>query len=604
MLKRVDDLLGAKPAPAIAYEPVSDPIGRVGAIGDGRTLALVRDDGSIPYLCWPRFDAPSMLHAMLSGDAAAHAAFTFDRTTEAGEQAYEPSTNVLSTRFERAVLTDAMAVDGPQALVRVVEATGTVRLGFHIGPRPDHGRREAVLRTIGPNAVRVGGGEPFAVAASFPLRVDGAAIVGDATMDAGDRHWVAFFDPRSAFDPDRFDPAETLEAARAHWRERAARLSYDGAGRAVIERSALALALLEDRRSGALMAAGTFGFPEAPNGARNWDYRYAWTRDTAFAASAAARAGLAEDAARWLRFAVMENSACERSPLRIMQTADGEAAPDEHELKGWQGLFDARPVLVGNDAEHQLQLDMFGEVIVAMQALADGGHRFEPDVLERVRELLDWLKVHWRDADSSIWELRGGEKRYLFSALMCWRAFTEATPLFERHGAVPDAAWAGYADKAAAAIRADYWCPNRESYMQTSECSVVDAAVVMMRVCGFLGADDPRWLSSKKAVREDLLRPHPDPWGLLRFPHDADDGFAKDEGTFVLCTGWWIHALWMDGDRDEARAAWARLLDHVPATGIMSEEVGEDGILLGNIPQAFSHAALIDCALLMDGAEA
>ena len=583
MLKLLEDALCAPDVEAPWVEG-ENPIARLGAIGDGRTVALVRDDTSIPYLCWPLLDSPPVLDAILSGDAWCHAVFTLDGVIVGGRQRYLDGTNVLQTVLERngarVVVTDAMPLADTQRLWRrVVCEQGTVRLGFHLGHRSC---------------------EAFGASASFALERTGHGLRGDVALKEGDAAWVAFHHPdKTPSVP--FDPSPSIERTSLLWRERIAALRYEGPRRALVERSILAMWLCERVATGGLAAAATFAFPEAPGGERNWDYRYAWVRDTALAARAAARAGLTEDAMRWLRFVVMENDDCERSPIRLMQTLDAGPVPDERTLRGYRGLMDARPVQVGNGAESQLQLDIFGEIMLALRTLGECGVAVEADMLAKVRSLLGWLKVHWNDPDSSIWELRGGEKRYLFSALMAWIAFRDATHVFETNGETPDPAWSGYADKIAVTIRRDYWCPKQESYMQTSECSVVDAAVVMMRLCGFLEGDDPRWHASKRAIRRDLLRPDPDPHGLLRYPHHAADGFTSDEGTFMLCTGWWVQALWLDGERDEARATFEAMIARLGPTGLASEEIGENGELWGNVPQMFSHAAIVDCVLTLYG---
>jgi GH15 family glucan-1,4-alpha-glucosidase len=401
-------------------------------------------------------------------------------------------------------------------------------------------------------------------------------------------------------EPEARDASDLLALAnsaiietRQFWKDAIGSLDCQGAYAGTVERSMLTLSMLDMRRHGTLAAAGTFGFPESINGKRNWDYRYAWVRDSALVAETAARCGMVEEALGWVRSVLIENKSCDRSPLRLMMALDGSDVDDETVLESWPGYLDSTPVQIGNEASGQLQLDIFGELIMALLTLAKHGAVIDDDMLARTIELLDWLVENWRRPDSSIWELRGSEKHYLFSRLMSWVAFRDGVALMRHHQReVPDS-WVTTQSLISQDIEDNFWCPDRNCYMQTNQLPNADSAMIFMRVVGYLNKGDERWEASKSYLRKELVKQE----GVLRFPHDADDGFEKNEGTFVLCTTWWIEALWLDGEKEEAVARYERLLSRVGTTGIMAEELGEDGRQLGNLPQAFSHAGLISAAL-------
>ena len=571
-----------------------DPIARLLFVGDQRTVCAIDADGSIPLLSFPNLDSPTIFSAVLSGSGGSAMSFRTNPTSEPAEREIIDRTNRIITRLrcgDRSwEIEDFMVPGGAPLLVRRITATrGPLDATLAAAPAPDYERAKPEFEVHAPHCIGFeNAGNAVVINASFALTVDGDRIEGHITLDEGQSGWIAIADrPQDSLDIDAL-----RERTDAFWNTASTPSKASGPLSHSMRRQALSVGLLHNAANGGVAAAGTLGFPEAPGGTRNWDYRFVWVRDSAIGAKAMARIGFTELAKQWLRFVLLNNSSCDRSPLNLMLTMDGDVVDGETELDHFEGMLGAQPVRVGNEAGGQLQLDIFGELAFALCALCENGERPDDVLLDRFAELLDWLADNWNSPDSSIWELRGDEKHYLFSRLMCWVAFRDAQAIFGMCDRKSDPRWKQLEDDIAANIRENFWCDETSSYMQTSDCSVVDAAVIAMRLFGFLHADDPRWQQSKQEIRKQLVKPT----GVLRYPHHADDGFDSDDGTFVLCTCWWIEVLWMDGEQGEARAIYDALASRFPH-GQMSEEVGEDGRLLGNMPQLFSHAGMIEAAL-------
>ncbi len=571
-----------------------DPIARLLFIGDQRTVCAVDADGSIPLFCFPDVDSPTIFSAALSGSEQSALTFRTEPASEPTGRELIDGTNRLVTSLRSGdgkwEIEDFMVPGNTSLLVRQITAiSGNLDITITAAVAPDYERATPRFRTHGPRSISVVNTETeITFSASFALETHGTSITGTITLDEGESAWLAMGDqPIDTLDID------TLRAeADAFWQGFSTPSGDSQPLSLFMQRQVLSAGLLHSAEHGAVAAAGTFGFPEAANGERNWDYRFVWVRDSAVGAKAMAHIGFASLARDWLRFVLLSNSSCDRSPLNLMLKIDGGTVDPETTLDHFDGMLGAQPVRVGNEAGGQLQLDIFGELAFALRALCESGEQPDDAMLDRFAELLDWLSDNWNRPDSSIWELRGDENHYLFSRLMCWVAFRDAQVIFGICDRNVNPRWAELETEIAADIRERFWCAKTASYMQTSDCSVVDAAVIAMRLFGFLGKNDERWQQSKLEIRKQLVKPA----GVLRYPHHADDGFDSNDGTFVLCTCWWIEVLWMDGETDEARTIFDDLLLRFP-DGQMSEEVGEDGRLLGNMPQLFSHAGMIEVAL-------
>ncbi|MEL7272693.1 MAG: glycoside hydrolase family 15 protein [Pseudomonadota bacterium] len=573
-----------------------NPLRHMGAIGDQHTLALIAADGTLPYLCWPRLDSPSLFSALISSQTGSRISIAA-KGLEPHAQTYRAATNILETTLagDRGTLTitDFMVPGDRPLLYRWLRCTqGTVHASMHIAPAPDYERQPSVFQRISKECLSC-------QTPTVPLIIHGSGALAqtdnrvELTMDlrAGDDAWLALTDTQET----PTHPRHHLPLVETFWADWLERFDLPKHHRPIVERAVLAFGLLHMRTFGSVAAAGTFGLPEAPGGERNWDYRFTWARDAALAAQVAARLGATDIAHQWIDAVMLQSAPCERSPLNLMLALDGTPVDSETKLSHFAGLFNAQPVRIGNEASGQLQLDIFGELVLSLQALIESSETIAENTLDRLYDLLEWLSDNWNTPDSSIWELRGEEKHYLFSRLMCWIAFRDGPSLLETAGRTVPKHWHGLCRTIAQNIHDQFWCPKQKSYMQTSQCSVADAAVICLRLYGLLAKYDERWQQSKACIRQHLVLPE----GVLRYPTGADDGFQSDDNSFVLCTCWWIEVLIMDGERTEAEEMFTHLCTSFGSTGLASEEIGEGGLLLGNIPQLFSHMGMVRAALAL-----
>ena len=614
------------------HPQVRNDIAELGAVSDGQTIGLVNVRGDLTYLCWPLLDSPSLFGGLLREDAREALYIDADEPVEPVSQLYRGHSDILDTHVTVGgvdlTITDMMArVPLTRAFLRRYRAGDRpVRFSTMVRPGFDYGRATHEVckegRTATANFIALSPdcatdsaeGESIDVAVLSPdpvaavkgTRGLGEAVVVTHELAPHEETWVALAMPYDvdAITPDLFRRAE--EGIRQDERELIETSIYRGPDEDIVLRSAATLRMLECRHERAsqkppgIAAAGTFSLPEAHKGERNYDYRFVWTRDASLCAEAMTKLGFGEQARSWVEFAVDRNGSASRQPLALMRTLSACDVPnDEKQPDGFTGLYHAQPVRIGNAAAGQLQLDVFGALLLAAHALQRHEIALKASTRERLAEAVDWLVDHWNAKDSSIWEMRSGEEHYLFSRLMCWIAFDRALDMNLEITDERRARW----DEAREAVRDDietrFWCPDTRSYMQTPHFAFVDSAAVYMRLSGFLDDGNERWLGTKRAVREKLMTVT----GLLRYPDDVDDGFETKDNPFILCTCWWIEALVMDGEVAEARLLFDMLRDRLGPTMLASEEIDEQGRLMGNIPQGFSHLGLINAALALAKAE-
>ncbi len=591
-----------------------------GLIGDLQTAALVTDTGTIDWFCLPRFDAPSVFASLLDADKGGHFQIAPQQDGYVTKQLYLPDTAVLITRFMTAdgvgELLDFMPPITGRAtdrhrLVRILRvARGTMDFAMDLQPRFDYARAKHKVELTDHGAVFTAPdlrltvhmvGSPSGRNGAA-LHRDGRGVRGTWSLREGDTAGVIIESMAGA--PRRVQVAELnrlLAETSRFWRDWLHKSTYRGRWREVVARSAMTLKLLTYAPTGAPVAAATAGLPEEPGGERNWDYRYTWVRDGSFSIYALLGLGYVEEAAAfgaWLRDRVSQQAGERSGPLRIMYRVDGSSDLDEEilgHLEGWRG---AKPVRIGNGAADQLQLDIYGEALDAM-ALADSRGLFlAHQGWLAVSEMIDWLADHWDQPDEGIWETRGGRKDFTYGRFQSWIALDRAIRLAEHHGRPANLErWTMERDRVYHQIMERGWNPKVKAFTQHYESDVLDSSLLMMPLQGFISPKDPMWLSTLRAMDDSLVS---DSLVYRYNPSMTPDGLRGNEGTFSLCTFWYVDALARAGRPEEAALVFEKMHTYANHLGLYSEEIGQTGEQLGNFPQAFSHLALIDAAINLD----
>ena len=580
------------------------PIESYGLIGDLRTAALVGSDGSIDWFCPGRFDSPSVFAAILDADRGGR--FRIAPTIPcSSKQLYLPDTAILLTRFYShsgvGEVSDVMPVDlTPCAVVRRVDVVrGTVEFRMQCRPALDYGRAGHRLDLGNPRVARFTGERGFGteLASSLPMSSQGPAAECRFTLRAGESAWFVLQPSGAGERWSEEAVAGALDQTRDFWRGWLRQTNYDGRWREMVQRSVITLKLCTYAPTGAMVASPTCSLPETLGGTRNWDYRYAWMRDSAFTAFAFLRLGFYDEALKFSDW--LEDRCRETDPgdpqLQIVYAVDGGRDLTEHELPHLEGYLGSRPVRVGNGAYDQLQLDVYGELMDAVY-LTNKQEPISWELWRNLRRLLDWLGDNWNQPDEGIWEVRGGRRHFVYSRLMCWVAFERAMRIQAQRGLPADTiTWRTHRDAIYEEIMTRGWSPDRRSFIQYYGGDVLDASNLLMPLVKFIGPRDPRMLSTLDAIQRDLVS------DSLVYRYDprrsADDGLGgAEEGSFSLCSFWLVECLTRAGRLEEARLVFEKMLTYASDLGLFAEEVGDTGQALGNYPQAFTHLGLISAA--------
>jgi GH15 family glucan-1,4-alpha-glucosidase len=587
-----------------------------GVIGDLNTVALVSLDGTIDYMCAPRFDSPTLFAALLDEGKGGSFALAPVLDDVRRKQMYLPDTNVLLTRFLSphgvGEVSDFMPVNGDGAAHRVVRRAkavrGTLRFRMRCAPRFDYARGTHRVEVDGGNALFVPDAPGFKTVrllSTVPLAADGADVFAEFELRAGES--ASFVLERARTGAPSPAEAEGYVAAAFKetvnfWREWIGKSTYQGRWRDEVHRSALVLKLLTSRRHGSLIAAPTFGLPERVGGVRNWDYRYTWIRDAAFTLYALIRLGFTDetgDFIAWIEQRCAEWEPGASHPLQAVYGIDGRHELPETELDHLAGYRGSRPVRIGNAAYPQLQLDIYGALMDAVYLYDKYGAPVSHDFWANLTRLVDWVCDNWRTPDEGIWEVRGGKREFLHSRVLCWVAVDRAVRLAQRRSLpAPLVRWLSVRDEIYRDVWEGFWDPRLGAFVQHRGGGAVDASVLLMPLLRFVSPTDPRWLSTLRAVGRDLL----DDSLVFRYrPGDAaPDGFAEGEGTFSICSFWYVECLSRSGDVQQARFLFEKMLGYSNHLGLYAEELGASGEQLGNFPQAFTHLALISAAFDLD----
>ncbi|MCC6660814.1 MAG: glycoside hydrolase family 15 protein [Phycisphaerales bacterium] len=601
------------------------PIEQYGVIGNMRSAALISAAGSIDWLCLPHFDSPSAFGAILDDRIGGRFRVGTRHESVSVKQFYWPDTNILVTRFHTAggvaEMLDFMPVGRKPGsrrphLIRYCRGVyGEVELEMECRPAFDYARAGHALHLAAGGGVFDSPALKLALSSSVPLAADGPAAGAKFRLGPGDA---------AAFALTTIEPGDTtippVPAGRAdelfhetllYWRRWVGKCRYTGRWREMVRRSALLLKLLTFEPTGAIVAAPTCSLPSPIGGERNWDYRYTWVRDAAFTVYALMRVGFPDEAKafiRWLSDRAHEMG--EGGMVQPLYGIDGRHRVDEIVLPHLEGYRGSRPVRIGNAAYTQLQMDVAGEFLDSVYLYNKYAEPVSYDLWLQLTQMVEWVIGNWQRKDRGVWEVRGPERHFVYSKLMCWVALDRALRLADKRSFPADTArWQACRDDIYNEIMRQGWSRTRRAFVQHFDGENLDASNLMMPLVFFVAPQDPRMLSTIDAILTPASH-----GGLTADTQifryrvsETDDGLTGEEGGFNICTFWLVEALTRAGRTDPARLEQARLLfakmlacaNHV---GLYAEQTGIHGQALGNFPQAFTHLSFISAAFNLDRA--
>jgi GH15 family glucan-1,4-alpha-glucosidase len=572
-------------------------------VGDTQTAALIGDDGSVDWMCAPRFDSGACFAALLGDENYGHWLLAPAAGGRATRRRYRDHTLVLETEFETpegAVrIIDFMPIrDQTVDVVRIVEGLrGEVPMQMHLTIRFDYGHTIPWVRNIGGALVAVAGPDALVLRAPVETRGIGHTTVADFTVRAGQRvpFSLAWY-PSHRDVPRPRNTAWSLSRTESWWHNWSKKWTYDGDYPEAVQRSVITLKALTYAPTGGIVAAPTTSLPEWIGGVRNWDYRFCWLRDATFTLLSLLHAGYEAEAKAW-RGWLLRATAGEPDELQIMYGPAGERRLTEWEVPWLPGYQRSKPVRVGNAASEQFQLDVYGEVIDALYQSRRGAI-VDRDLhaLDLILALIDFLEDAWKQPDEGIWEVRGPRQHFTHSKVMAWVAFDRAVRGLHEFGTQDDidaaTRFAAIRDEIHAEVCAKAYDTDRKTFVQAYGSSNLDAALLMMPLVGFLPATDERMQGTVAAIQRELTSD-----GFVRrYSTDvAVDGLPPGEGVFLPCTFWMADNLALMGRVDEGRALFERLIGLANDVGLLAEEYDpESRRHLGNFPQAFTHVALVN----------
>jgi GH15 family glucan-1,4-alpha-glucosidase len=583
-------------------------------VGDMQSVALICTDGSVDWLCLPRFDSDACFAALLGTED--HGQWRIAPAGTAGKSVatrrYAGDTLILETMWETpggtVRVTDFMPPrddDDAPVLIRIADGvSGTVDMDVTLRVRLGYGSITPWLRRT-KGGIRATAG-PDAIWLDTPVSLTGKDMAHSATFGvaAGDRvPFVLTYMPSHKGAPPELDPFHALEKTTGFWDDWVSRCTYQGTYRDAVIRSLITLKALTYQPTGGIVAAATTSLPEDIGGVRNWDYRYCWLRDATITLEALLRTGYTDEAKAW-RLWLGRAIAGSPRDIQIMYGVAGERRLAEWEADWLPGYEGSAPVRIGNAAAGQLQLDVYGEVIDALELSCRSGLHDDEHTWSLQRSLLGFLEEHWTEPDEGLWEVRGPRRHFVHSKVMAWVAFDRAARYADDQGEAGLAArWRATGDAIKREVCEKGYNSERGAFTQYYGASELDASVLLISDVGFLPADDPRLVSTMKVLERDLMQD-----GLLRrYELAADgtstvDGLAGSEGAFLACSFWLANALELSGRREQAVELFERLLALRNDVGLLSEEFDPRcGRLVGNMPQAFSHVPLVQTALNLSG---
>lgn len=589
------------------------PIENYAVVGDLDTIALIGKNGSIDFMCFPHFDSPSVFAAMLDKDKGGFFRISPEHDDIKYKQLYLPETNVLLTRFlgHHGVgeITDFMPVEElyiGKELIRMVSCVrGSLTFKMECQPRFNYARSRHSIKKISEYEVLFTGDETHALTlrlrSTVPMRIQDNDAEATFTLSIGEK---ATFILEHVTDNKLLETSvdqfaeQSLYATINYWKDWISQCRYKGRWVEIVNRSALVLKLMTSRKYGSIIASPTFGLPEEIGGVRNWDYRYTWIRDASFTIYALLKLGYKKEAREFMNWVEKQcNDIDQAGNLRLMYSIDGRKDLLEEELHHLEGYRASKPVRIGNGAHDQLQLDIYGELLDAVYLFDKYTEPISYEFWLNISKQVNWVCKHWHMEDEGIWEVRGGRKEFLYSRVMCWVAIDRGIKITESHSYPLNPVWREERDKIFESIHRDFWNPKLKAFVQYKGAETVDASALLMPIIRFIGPTDPKWLATLKCIEDELVSD----FMVYRYRTDEKfDGLTGGEGTFSMCTFWYVECLSKAGQLNKARLYFEKMLGYANHVGLYAEMLGIQGEHLGNFPQAFTHLGLITAALSLD----
>lgn len=590
----------------MSYQPIEN----YGIIGDLHSVALVGMNGSIDFMSFPNFDSPTIFAALLDQKKGGHFILSPIDGDAKQKQIYLSDSNILLTRFlfddGVAEISDFMPVgegDHAHDLVRRVKSIrGDIRFRMVCRPRFDYGRthhkveeRDGEILFI-PERKEL---PALRLRPSVPTKVENGVAIAEFTLCAGEKASFVLEEAREGEESPSASPdyeTEFFKSTLNFWRRWIGSSQYQGRWQDMVNRSALILKLLTFKPTGAIVAAPTLGLPEVVGGERNWDYRYTWIRDASFTLYGLIRLGYTREAAEFMNW--IEARCDELEPdgsLQIMYGIDGRHELDETILSHFEGYKKSSPVRIGNEAYKQLQLDIYGELMDSVYLYDKYGEPISYDLWQNLVRLLNWVCKNWKQEDEGIWEVRGGRHEFLYSRVMSWVALDRGIRLAQKRSfPSPFDHWMTCRDKIYQDIFKNFWNKKTNTFIQYKGGNALDASSLLMPLVRFISPIDPRWLSTLHAIGNNLV------YDSLVYRYQVGkgsvDSLSGKEGTFNMCSFWYVENLSRAGDIEKARFFFEKMLGYANHLGLYSEELGPQVQHLGNFPQAFTHLGLISAA--------
>lgn len=590
------------------------PIENYGVIGDLNTVALVGLDGSIDFLCFPDFDSPTVFASLLDRDKGGFFKIAAINDGAKHKQMYLPDTNVLLTRFLQksgvGEVADFMPVEplfvGKELIRMVTCVHGTLDFIMECRPRFDYARttHKTEKRSdleyffISQDEAQT----RLRLISTIPLQLEDGDVKVKFRLDTGEK---AVFMLEYITDKGSIEPDGLVEFAGKgfydtinYWKDWISKSRYRGRWMEVVHRSALVLKLMTSQRFGSMVAAPTFGLPEEIGGMRNWDYRYTWIRDASFTMYVLLKLGYKKETREFIQWVEqLCNDIGQVGSLSLMYGIDGRKDLFEIKLTHLEGYEKSFPVRIGNKAFDQVQLDIYGELLDAVYLYDSYAEPISYDFWLDISRQVDWVCDHWKQKDHGIWEVRGEKKEFLYSRMMCWVAIDRGMKIAKSHSYPLSSRWRQERDQIFQSIYHDFWNEALQSFVQYKGADTVDAATLLMPLIRFIGPQDPRWLSTLKQIEKKLVSD----FLVYRYrPNESLEGLKGGEGTFSMCTFWYVECLSKAGELNKARLNFEKMLGYANHLGLYAEQLGIQGEHLGNFPQAFTHLGLITAALSLD----